>query len=204
MPEQLSFDGFEPAPRSPPAEQNQIESTQWQDKLLLLTHLEGPTAEATTTLCRTLIRQHDLRVNPQANPHVTLHPLVDYAATPPFGFDLLMEACGLIRRPAFEVVCERVTSWNGKKDHQPLVLLPSAGETELIQLHQAFRSTVDMIAPGLLPRWNCKPHVTLTRARRIDEQAIPPIRWMVREFSLVQSVRKERRHEVLQSWLLRV
>jgi RNA 2',3'-cyclic 3'-phosphodiesterase len=203
MPEQLSFAGFEPQLRSPPARQSQVGLSRWPDKLYLLTHLEGPTADATNALCRTLIRQHDLRVSPQANPHVTLHPLGDYADTPSFILDLFVEACGSIRHPPFEVVCERVTSWNGEKHHQPLVMLPSVGGNELVELHRAFRSAMAMVVQRPLPRWSCNPHVTLARARKIGEQPIAPIRWMVREFSLVRSIPTERRHDVIKSWLLR-
>jgi RNA 2',3'-cyclic 3'-phosphodiesterase len=203
MPEQLSFAGFEPAPWWPPVAQGRNKPKVWRDMLLLLAHVEASAADAATRTCRSLIRRHDLRVSPQANFHVTLHPIGDFALTPSSVLNLLKGLGDEIRLPPFETVWDRVMSWHGKADSCPLVMCPSTGGAELVELHRALRSALDLAAPGRFPSWNFNPHVTLTRARRIDEQAIPPIRWMVREFSLVRSIQEARRHEVLKSWLLR-
>ena len=203
MPEQLSFAGFEATPWSPPMAQSRNKTKGWRDTLLLLAHVEASAADKATRVCHSLIRRYDLRVSAQANPHVTLHPIGDFAVTPSSVLNLLKGLGDEIRLPPFETVWDRVMSWHGKTDAYPLVMRPSLGGAELVELHRAIRSALDLAAPGRFPTWNFNPHVTLTRARRIDEQAIPPIRWMVREFSLVRSIQKERHHEVLKSWLLR-
>jgi 2'-5' RNA ligase len=203
MPEQLSFAGFESASWSPPIAQIPARPKVWRDMLLILAHVEASAADEATRVCRGLIRRHDLRVSPQANPHVTLHPIGDFATTPSSVLSLLKGLGDEIRQPPIETVWDRVMSWHGRKDAYPLIMRPSVGGTELVELHRAIRSALDLAAPGRFPSWNFNPHVTLTRARRIDEQAIPPIRWIVREFSLVRSIQKEKHHEVLMSWLLR-
>jgi 2'-5' RNA ligase len=193
MSEQLSFDGFEP-PR-PPA--------RLRDMLLFATHIEGRAALEAPKLARALIGEHDLGGRPQSNPHVTLQPIGDYATAPQRLIDLLRAAGALVTGSSFDVVCERVARWGGKGGIGPLVMLPGEGSVEFMGLHRAIRSAIDLVAPGLLPKWAFTPHVTLARTRMIDEHAIAPIRWTVREFSLVRSLQREGRHVVLGSWPLR-
>ena len=203
MPEQLLFAGFEPVPWSPAVAQTQAKPKVWRDMLLFLAHVEASAADKATRVCHSLIRRYDLRVSAQANPHVTLHPIGDFAVTPSSVLNLLKGLGDEIRLPPFETVWDRVMSWHGKTDCYPLVMRPSTGGAELVELHQAIRLALDLAAPGRFPPWRFDPHVPLTRSRRIDEQAIAPIRWRVREFSLVRSIQREGRHEVLKSWLLR-
>ncbi|WP_420997996.1 2'-5' RNA ligase family protein [Cupriavidus sp. 30B13] len=104
--------------------------------------------------------------------------------------------------PPFGVTFDRISSFNGRPGHHPLVLTASAGLDELIRLEQrlgdALRGT------GLrVSRARFTPHLTLLYDEvRCDRRAIGPITWTVREFVLIHSWLGKTRYEVKGRWPL--
>ena len=111
------------------------------------------------------------------------------------------EAAQAIARQPFEVTFDRAVSFLGKS--RPLVLCNEDDVPELIALQRALGSEVQKRGLGRAsPQWT--PHITLLYDERaIEDHAIEPVRWTVREFVLVHSLRGQGTYVPLGRWPLR-
>jgi 2'-5' RNA ligase len=97
-----------------------------------------------------------------------------------------------------EVAFDRVTSFAGS---DALVLRGGDGVDGIVMFHHTLG--VAMRKSGLSAGSQFTPHVTLLYdGRRVEEQFIEPIRWTVRDFVLVHSLRGRTMHIPLERWHL--
>jgi 2'-5' RNA ligase len=131
--------------------------------------------------------------------HVTVHGLGNYDGLPRSVVAKAIEAGAAITAVPFTVVFDRITSFAGS---DALVLCGGDGVDGLVMFHQSL--AIAMRKSGLYASLQFTPHITLLYdGRRIDEQFIEPIRWMVRDFVLVHSLRGRTKHIALERWQLR-
>jgi len=103
-----------------------------------------------------------------------------------------------VKSMPFEVAFDRVTSFAGSN---ALVLCGGDGVDGLVMFHQSL--AIAMWNSGLCASLQFMPHITLLYdGRRIEEQFIEPIRWTVRDFVLVHSLRGRTMHIPLERWRL--
>nr|WP_321574281.1 RNA 2',3'-cyclic phosphodiesterase [Paraburkholderia franconis] len=135
--------------------------------------------------------------------HITLHHLGDFARVPEVAVARACAAATSIDVPPFGLTLDRVSSFNGRQGHRPLVLTGSAGLDEMIDLQQGLGDALR--GAGLHDsRARFTPHVTLLYgAGRFDPRAIGPITWTVREFVLIRSWLGETPYDVKGRWPLR-
>src|SRR5262249_45239486 len=102
--------------------------------------------------------------------------------------------------PAFDVTFDRAVSFVGRP--RPLVLCGSGGLDELIVFQRALGTASEKAGLARVKRqW--MPHVTLLYDEKgIEQHPIEPIRWTVREFALVHSLRGRSRYNILGRWPL--
>ena len=103
--------------------------------------------------------------------------------------------------PAFEVAFDRAASFGGDLTY-PVVLLGGEGVIGIELLRQALTSKLENL--GFVFKKQYEPHMTLLwDPRRIPEQSIAPVRWRVREFSLIHGLHGLKKHVHLARWTLR-
>jgi 2'-5' RNA ligase len=113
---------------------------------------------------------------------------------------MVCEAAAEVKMEPFEVSFDRTSSFRGKPDDHPFVLLGDNG----LQRLRSFRQTLGaaLMRKGLKKsaRADFTPHITLLRdARKVEEQPIVPICWTVSEFVLIHS---DRGHTHRARWTL--
>lgn len=114
------------------------------------------------------------------------------------------EAAGAVLVPQFDVVFDRVMSFDCRRKSQPFVLLAGNDTTSLFALHGALGEAMIKAGLGRWVRMNFTPHMTLLYDRRmVSERSIEPVRWTVRDFVLVHSLVGFGQHDHLARWLLR-
>src|SRR6202451_2065583 len=125
---QLSFDGIDGSPEPP----NGVYFSLF------------PVVDAATLIAgrrRHLCREHGLKGRPIAADrlHVSMHHLGDYADRPPGIITAASEAGAAIAvvTPPFELVFDRVVSFENKSGRHPLVLLGSDGVAGLMAFREA-------------------------------------------------------------------
>lgn len=165
-----------------------------------------PDASAAAQLSRTaqqLCIRHRLfgRVLAPERLHVSLLGLGAHSGLPPDLVAGAMEAAGEIAASPFEVTFDRAVSFLGKQ--RPLVLCSGDDVPELIALQRALGGAARAKGLGRAkPQYT--PHITvLYDERGIEDHAIEPVRWTVREFVLVHSLRGEGKYIPLGRWPLR-
>ncbi len=164
-----------------------------------------PDAAATTRiggLTRHLRDKYALTARPHAAErlHVSLHGIGEYPSFPKDIAARAVEAAAAVALPPFEIAFDRVMSFSGKPGQLPLVLRGN-GAAGVTALQNALGSA--LAKTGLGARQSA-PHLTLLYdARRIDEQPIDPIGWIVREFVLVHSLLGQTSYIPLGKWPLR-
>jgi 2'-5' RNA ligase len=122
--------------------------------------------------------------------HVTVQGLGNYDGLPRSVVAKAIEAGAAVTSMPFEVAFDRVTSFASS---DVLVLCGGDGVDGIVMLHHALG--VAMRKSGLSVGWQFTPHITLLYdGRRIEEQFIEPIRWTVRDFVLVHSLRGRTKH----------
>lgn len=130
--------------------------------------------------------------------HVTVLGLGNYDGLPRSIVAKAIEAGAAVTSRPFEVAFDRVTSFAG---NDVLVLRGGAGVDGIVMLHHALG--VAMQKSGLNAGSQFTPHITLLYdGRRVEEQFIDPIRWTVRDFVLVHSLRGRTMHIPLERWRL--
>lgn len=130
--------------------------------------------------------------------HVSLLGFGEHAGLPQRLVAAAVDAAASVAAPPFDVTFDRAVSFRGRP--RPLVLGTSAGAAELFAFRQALCRAVEGLGPV---RRQYTPHVTLLYDERgIEEHTVEPVRWSVREFALVHSLRGKGRYVVLGRWPL--
>jgi 2'-5' RNA ligase len=145
-------------------------------------------------------RAHGLKGSPLLTDrfHVTVQGLGNYDGLPRSLVAKAIEAGAAVTSTPFEVAFDRVTSFAGS---DVLVLCGGDGVDGIVMFHHALG--VAMRKSGLSAGSQFTPHITLLYdGCRIEEQFIEPIRWTVRDFVLVHSLRGRTKHIPLERWRL--
>ncbi|HMG79161.1 MAG TPA: 2'-5' RNA ligase family protein [Xanthobacteraceae bacterium] len=130
--------------------------------------------------------------------HVTVQGLGNYDGLPRSVVAKAIEAGAAVTSMPFVVAFDRVVSFAGS---DALVLRGGDGVDGIVMFHHALG--VAMGKSGLSAGSQLTPHITLLyERRRIEEQFIEPIRWTVRDFVLVHSLRGRTMHIPLERWRL--
>jgi len=191
--EQASLEGFGPAPEA-------------TDRLFLAVFPDEAAAVQIAQLAPRLRAQFGLTGKPLLKDrfHVTLHHLGDHAGLRHDIVAAVAEMARAVAVPAFEVTFDRVSSFSRRPKNRPFVLRGDEGVALLVAFQQAIGAAMKRTT---LARWaeaGFTPHVTLLYDdRAVQEQAVEPVSWMVREFVLVHSLIGQTRHIVLGRWPLR-
>jgi len=164
-----------------------------------------PDEDAAAQLARTaqqLCIRHRLngRVFAPERFHVSLLGFGAHAGLPPDLVAGAAEAAAAIAAAPFEVTFDRAVSFLGQP--RPLVLCSEDDIPELIAFQRALGHAVKNCGLGRV-RPQYTPHVTmLYDERAVEDHAIEPVRWTVREFVLVHSLRGKSQYDVLGRWPL--
>jgi 2'-5' RNA ligase len=130
--------------------------------------------------------------------HVTVQGLGNYDGLPRSIVAKAIEAGAAVTSMPFEVAFDRITSFAGS---DALVLRGGDGVDGIVMFHDVLG--VAMRKSGLSAGSQFTPHITLLYdGRRVDEQFIELIRWTVRDFVLVHSLRGRTMHIPLERWHL--
>lgn len=136
--------------------------------------------------------------------HVTLHHLGDHVDAREDIVQAASTAASRIAFAPFEMTLLTASSFAGREGNHPCVLL---GPEERQPVHGLWRELSNQLMAAGLGRYLKRdfiPHVTLLYDKRLlTPQAVEPIRWTVRDFSLVRSLLGRGRHEVIGTWPLR-
>ena len=111
------------------------------------------------------------------------------------------DAAAAIASAPFEVTFDRAVSFLGRP--RPLVLCSEDDIPELIAFQRALGHAIQKRGLGRAkPQYT--PHVTmLYDERAVEDHAIAPLRWTVRDFALVHSLRGQSQYNILGRWPLR-
>jgi RNA 2',3'-cyclic 3'-phosphodiesterase len=106
--------------------------------------------------------------------------------------------------PPFDIAFDRATSLSVRGDKAPIALVGDDGVAGLSMFEQAFAAAMRRARFRCRTRPQFAPHVTLLYDRqRIQEQEVAPVRWTVRDVTLVHSLVGRGRHTLLGQWPLR-
>lgn len=134
--------------------------------------------------------------------HATLHYLGEHLIDREDLVAAASAAAGRVTHSRFDANLGRVSSFHTRTDKQPCVLL---FQEERPPIHSLWRELGNHLMAAGLGRYlkrDFLPHVTvLYDTRAVTLHAVEPIRWQVRDFSLVRGRNGE--YEVLGSWPLR-
>jgi RNA 2',3'-cyclic 3'-phosphodiesterase len=191
---QLSGDGREERP-------------QWQltDRLIFATILDAGSASGVDQLRRELRAKHRLRGKSIAMErlHVTLHHVGDFAGLPEGIVAKALAVASAISMRPFTVEFNSALSFRGRPGNLPFVLQGDEGVIGLLVLQQRLGRLMENAGLGRAdPHYT--PHMTLLYGdRTVDDEAVRPISWAVREFVLVHSLLGRSRYNVLARFPLR-
>ncbi|CDX33386.1 putative ligase protein [Mesorhizobium sp. SOD10] len=141
------------------------------------------------------------RIRP-SHRHISLAMLGDHDGLPRL---LVEDACyagSLVRAQVFDVSFNRLSSFGGGA----LVLRASDGIPQFEAFWRAFTAALlDSPLKRAVPN-SIEPHVTLLRDKarvsKVEERAVEPIGWTVREFVLIHSFLRQDRYQVIRRWQL--
>jgi RNA 2',3'-cyclic 3'-phosphodiesterase len=192
MPQQLFLPGFEPNPAMNflffaflVGAENAARITQLRERLCHDSGLKGRRIAA------------DLL-------HITLHGIGAYEGLPGAVVERAREAGAAISAKAFDVVLDRAMSFDRKRSGCPLVLR-AGNESALMAFHQLLGGAMKSVGFRRVTS-QFSPHVTLLYGDRVmAARSIEAVRWTVRDFVLVQSLRRRGRGKYihLARWPLR-
>lgn len=193
VPAQFSLAGFDDAPVP-------------TDRLFFAIYPDGAAAARIALLARQLRDQHGLTGRPLALErfHVTLHHLGDYAGVPQGIVAAASEAAASVTMPPFGVTFDRATSFFGKADKRPFVLLGGDGVATLTAFQLALDTALEKAGlGGRRTKSHYNPHVTLLYDDCcVAEQPVETVGWTAHEFVLVHSLLGQTRHVPLARWTL--
>ncbi len=111
-------------------------------------------------------------------------------------------AAAAVAMPPFTVAFDRAASFGGGAN-RPLVLCGGDGVAGILMLRRALIAGLKKVGVDV-KKTHYEPHMTLLYDRRpIMGQFITPVRWKVREFSLIHSLHGAATHVCLAHWTLR-
>jgi 2'-5' RNA ligase len=120
--------------------------------------------------------------------HITLHGIGAYDGLPRAEVERAKQAGAALSAKPFDIVFDRVTSFNRKRDGRPLVLC-TGDEVALLTFHRLLGGVMKNVGFRRITS-HFKPHMTLLYGdRMMAERSIEAVRWAVRDFVLVQSLR---------------
>jgi RNA 2',3'-cyclic 3'-phosphodiesterase len=133
--------------------------------------------------------------------HVSLHAVGAWHGLSPAAVRTAKDVGALLSKPPFEVVFDRAMSFAGNR----AFALRAEAEATFTSFHCALGIEMKKAGIGrsVTPRFT--PHMTLLYGdRMVAERSIEPIRWVVRDFVLVQSLRGrgQNKHIHLARWPL--
>lgn len=135
--------------------------------------------------------------------HITLHYLGEHPLERTDIIDAARVAAGQVTHGPVEVVLSHASSFSGRQDRHPCVLLCPGERPPVHTLWRELGTRMMAVGLGRYLERTFIPHVTLMYdTRALASQGIDPISWTVRDFCLVQSVRGNGEYRVLQSWPL--
>jgi RNA 2',3'-cyclic 3'-phosphodiesterase len=187
--QQLFFSGFEPSPELDflffallPAAEDALRIVRLRERLLLERGLTGQ-----------LIATERL--------HVSLHTVGAWHGLSRAAVRAARDVGAAFSKPPFEVVFDRAMSFAGER----AFVLRAEADTAFISFHHALGIAMRKAGIGRLVTSRFTPHLTLLYGDRMaTERSIEPVRWAVRDFVLVQSLRGRgrSRHIHLARWPL--
>ena len=188
--------------RAPPVLIDLRERQKGRHRLFFALYPDARAAQQARRLGEDLRKRHGLKGKPflVERLHVTLLFLNDFVDEPAEMIAAAGEAVAAIKAKPFEVAFDHVLSFS-RPNNRPLVLCSSEGLPEL----GVFRHTLGRALQKrfVMPLPAYTPHMTLLYDdRRVDKQAVEPVRWMAREFTLVMSLLGQSRHVPLAHWTL--
>jgi len=192
MPEQLGLPGFDAAPRP-------------TDRLFFAIFPDAEAAARIAGLAGRLRADQGLKGRPLRPErfHITVNHLGDYVGLPQGVVAAASEAAAAIAAPPFDVEFDRVESFRGRLGNRPLVLRGGDGLAALAAFQQALGAAMMKTGLGRWVERSFTPHVTLLYDDlAVDEQAVEPVRWTVREFVLIHSLLRRTQHIPLARWPL--
>ena len=135
--------------------------------------------------------------------HISLCSLGEHCRMPEELISKATAAVSNVVMPSFVLSLDRVATFVTKTAIQPVVLFGGEGVIGVDLLHDVVRSA---LAEACLTRSHGRamtPHLTLLRDKaEVQEEAIEPLRWRVREFVLIHSPYGQSRHDILGRWPL--
>jgi RNA 2',3'-cyclic 3'-phosphodiesterase len=173
--------------------------------LYLLVFPDAPAAVRIERLAHHYRSEYGLHGKPRPRSilHVSLLNLglYDDLSSPKFVALDASDAVEQVRATPFTVAFNYVQSFSRADGRYPLVLRGDDGIVGLEKLYQSLGRSMRMAGFKAAPDFT--PHVTLIYGNRpISERPIEPIRWTVREFSLVLSLRGKTKYILLDRWPL--
>jgi 2'-5' RNA ligase len=162
---------------------------------------EAAAAQLTKTAQQLCIRHRlDARAFRPERFHVSLFGFGGYAGLPPALVGGAFDAAATVAAAPFEVTFDRAVSFLGRP--RPLVLCSEDDIPELIAFQRNLGHAIEKVGLGRAkPQYT--PHVTmLYDERAIEDHAVEPVRWTVRDFVLVQSLRGKGQYNILGRWSL--
>jgi RNA 2',3'-cyclic 3'-phosphodiesterase len=134
--------------------------------------------------------------------HVSLHGIGAWHGLSPAAVRAAKQAGASFSQRPFEIVFDRAMSFAGKR----AFVLRTSGSIALASLHHALGVGMKKAGIGRSVTLRFTPHITLLYGdRMVTERLIEPVRWTVRDFALVQSLRGRgaSKHIHLARWPLR-
>lgn len=171
------------------------------DGLYLFLYPDADALDAVDRVSGDLRARHRLSGQPQARDrlHVTMLHIGHYDGLPPEVVAKAKAAAGAIRAAPFAVMFDEAATFNTSL----AVVLRSTDDLMALAMlrDQAYRAMRDV---GLRPRTViANPHITLLRDLHVlAPERVEPVRWTVREFSLVHSLVGQTQHVELGRWTL--
>ena len=136
--------------------------------------------------------------------HATLHYLGEHAIERNDIIDKASEAASRVTHGGFEMVLASASSFSTRNDRHPCVLLCPEDRPPIHGLWRELGNQLMAAGLGRYLKRDFVPHVTvLYDSRVLTPQAIEPVRWPVRDFSLVRSQPGRDDYAILASWALR-
>ena len=191
VPEQFSFPGLDPTPK---------------DRLFFAIVPDNSAGLCAGKIAESLSDECGLTGAPLPlrRLHVSLHGLGDYAEFPAGLVAKACEAAAKVNEAPFEVAFDRAGSFIGSRRKRPLVLLGGVSLDPLIVFQRALGETMTRHGLGPWVSRRFTPHMTLLYdSRHVDTCPVEPVRWKVREFVLVHSLLRRRKHIPLARWVLK-
>jgi 2'-5' RNA ligase len=175
----------------------------FENRLLFVVYPDEAASGALAKLGADLRAEHGLTGRSKAGRmHVTLHFLGDYGID---DWEIVaakaQRAGNLVAAPPFSARFNNAVSLKRKRASP--VILRGPDNAPLVAFQRAVAAAMIEAGLGDQIKPNFYPIITLLFDNRpVEETAVPPVEWSVREFFLVRSVQGEGRHIVVKRWPL--